>query len=693
MSLSWFFPFVAFLVLVGPGLVIQLAAGVRDTLWLVALSVPVSFGVLAVAGVVSAVPGLPMSPVLVAGATVVLAVGLALLTRMPRDRPAAATSEPAPPGFLPALSPRLTSLATAAAVVLCLGAVLLALVPWWYALRGWSTYPQEHDPVVHTLLAGYIARTGEAAPWKLMPVDLLTGQPVSFYPSGLPLAAAVTGAVTGGPIVGFNLVTALVLGPVFVLTVAALAAAMFRRFAAGPGWTALAGGVAAVVAAGLYRPATQLMHDGGVAPNAVALSLAPGLIAAMMIVDRGQWPRVALLGLGLAGGFAVHPSIAATVGASMVVVWLVDACTAAGRRRLRQQWVAVVAAGGVAALAGVGTLLGSLSQAARTGGWAVSSNGQSVGDAVGSNLVLVYGGFVDGDERLAQVATAVVALAGVAVVLLTRRGWAALAPWAFWLLVTVERRVAPDGVAANTIGTFFYKSYPRIQSHLSLFVPVLAALGILGVAVGAARLLRSWRPVRARGSSAGTSAALVAVVLTGYVVTAAVPYAERNAATLATRYTEPEFTRVTDDDRRAADWLATHVRPGERVMNSANDGSTYAYITRGVPLVVVSTLGSAEAPYTYELLRSFDEYPRDPRIRRLIQSLNIAYVYVDTAPPRIGAGPGAPNNWLGEPTMTVPPGLSDVEGLPGAEPAFRSGPVTVYRLDRAAVAALDGHAG
>ncbi|OZM73224.1 hypothetical protein CFN78_10175 [Amycolatopsis antarctica] len=686
-------PLVGLLVLVVPGLLLQLAAGVRDKLWLAAMTAPASVGVFVVAGVTSAIPGVSYSPLLVVVVTVVLAAivfGLARWRRHWAGTPAA--TEPADgagPAFLPALSPRFALLAKLGALAFCLVAIVLAFQPWRSGLGGWETYPQEHDTIIHTVLVGFISHTGEGAPWQLLPLDMITGEPVSFYPSGLPLTAALTGDLAGGPIAGFNIVNALMVGPVFVLGCAALTAAVLRRIGLRAEWIALAGGIAAIVAAGLYRPGVNLLHDGGIAPNAVAMSLTPGIIAGIVTLGRSQWLRAAILGLGLAGIFSVHPSVVATVGASVVVFWLAEAFTRQGRAMLRSQWPVLLGAAAVAAVAAAAQVLGSLGQAGRTGSWLPDIPPAALGDAVGTNLMLTYGGYYDSKQVFAQAAAGLLALAGAVAVLLTRKGWAALAMWGFWLLVSIDFKISPGSGFGSTIGSFFYKSYVRVQAHVSVFVPLMAAIAIVFVAAGIARLVASppklpafARVLRQRGP---VTAGLIVLIAVGYVASPGLAYEHRNAEIVAQRYAKPEFVRVGEDDRKASEWLAGRVQPGERVMNSANDGSTYAYTEEDVPVVNVVTLGAIQAPYTYALLEKFDDYPRDPQIRRTILDLNIRYVYVDSQAPTMGAGPGAPDNWLGEPTFTVAPGLERVDGLPGISVGFRSGSVTVYELDRGAL--------
>ncbi|WP_037368410.1 DUF6541 family protein [Amycolatopsis orientalis] len=693
------YPLAGLAVLAVPGLLVQLAAGIRDKLWLAALTAPVSVGVYGLAGLASGIPGLSFGIPLALAVTVLLSAIVFAVAWLCRGRTEPAPVEKPDTALLPELAGRWLPAAKIGAAVLVLGGIALAMQQWHGGLGSWDTYPQEHDTIIHMVLVAYISDTGRAAPWDLLPIDVLTGQPVSFYPSGLPLPAALTGELTGGPITGFNVMNALITGPVFVLGSAALAAAVFRRLRAGSGWTALAGGAAALIAAGLFRPGVQLLHDGGIAPNAAAMSMAPGVLAALITAGGlpgwgpgSRWLRAVVLGIGVAGVFSVHPSVAATVGLSVVVFWIVEAFTKRGREILRGQWPVLLAAGVVAALASASTLLGSASQATRTGTWAPDIPPGPFGEALSSNLKLTYGGYFDPHGIFSQLSAGVLALAGVLVIVVLRRGWGVAAMWLFWLAIVVDFKVHPRSGIGSMVGSPFYKSYVRIQSHISLFIPVLAAIALVFVAIGIVRLFgmvkKSGAFGHARRFAGPVSAVLLAAALAGYVGYASIPYEHRNAEVIASRYAKPEFTRVNDDDKRAAKFVEDHIQPGERMMNSANDGSTYAYVEDRVPVVNVVTLGSAIEPETYELLRSFRDYPTDPRIRKIVLSLNIGWVYVDSQAPGMGAGPGSPNSWYTAPVFELAPGLRNLDGLPGLSVAFRSGTVTVYKLDRAALAAL-----
>ncbi|MGH4023954.1 MAG: DUF6541 family protein, partial [Pseudonocardiaceae bacterium] len=262
-------------------------------------------------------------------------------------------------------------------------------------------------------------------------------------------------------------------------------------------------------------------------------------------------------------------------------------------------------------------------------------------------------------------------------------GYGPVTAWAAWCLITIGEFRAPGHGPASLITGFFYHALLRTWAHVSLLVPVLAALGVVLSANLVAVLVRRRTPLRARP----VAALLALLAWAGYLAGQTPEYTRTNVAALASRYSDPDFVRVDADDQRAIDWLAARVRPGQRVLNSPNDGSAYLYVERGVPVVNVYTLGVSAVPYSYRLLESFRSYPTDASVRATILNLDIAWVYVDAEAPQIGSR-GSPGGWAGSNGFSLAPGLTGLDGLPGLRPAFRSGSVTVYALDLDVVRAL-----
>ncbi|HXV92742.1 MAG TPA: DUF6541 family protein, partial [Pseudonocardia sp.] len=569
--------------------------------------------------------------------------------------------------------------ARAAGAGLAVLGTAVAAATWMRGIGGLATVPQEHDTVVHTLLTGYVGRTGEGAPWQLLPIDVITGEPVYFYPSGMHLSAAVTADLAGGTVPGFNAVTVVLLAVALSASAAALTFVAARRLRLGQGPAALAAGAATVVAAGLYRPAYQLAHDGGALPNAAALALAPGVVAGLLLLPREPRRTAVAVALACAGAVWVHPSAAVTIGVTAVAWWCGDAFAPALRRELRRLPGPLLVTGGLAAVLLVPLVASSATAAARTSGFPADTAPVGYGDAVGSTLGLAYGGYLDPPRATGQLWAAVLVAVGIAAVVALRRGYGPVAAWAAWVAVTIAYFLSPSTGPETVVTSFFYKGLVRVWSHVSLLAPVLAALGVVICAARVVVLVR--RRARRLPVCATTAVAVVvAAVLAAYAAGPGRVYAVRAGDALATRYSEPAFVRVDADDERAGEWLAARVRPGERVMNSANDGSTFLYVEHGVPVVNVYPLGLPQAPYTYELLQRFDRYPTDPAVRELLVELDVAWVYVDERAPRIGAA-GSPEDWAGDGPFDLAPGLQRLDGLPGLREEFRSGTVRVYSLD------------
>jgi hypothetical protein len=596
--------------------------------------------------------------------------------------------EPAARPLLPELSAPARLIASAAGALLMLIAAGSALRAWATGFGGWGTWNQDHDPILHAALTAYIQRTGRGAPWQVMPADVLTGRGTVYYPDGFHLIAATIGSVFGDPVVGMNAALAMLAGAAWTTGSAALGAVAVGRLRPDHSWTALGAGVAAVVAAGLYRPAVAMARDNGLLPNACALTLVPGVLAALLVVLPRAWGAALGVALACAGIVAVHPSAGLSVGLSVAVVWLARLGTRDGRAQLRAQFSVLVAVLVSAAVLGAPVLRGALSVSGRIEAFPPDSRHVPMGTALGWVLPVAYGGMFDA-TTMVQFWPTVLLLAGVVTALALGRSVSLVAAWAVWLAVSLLAFRNPRGLTAPILG-FFYNSAGRVSVHVALFVPALAALGAFGLVValmsGIRRVripeLLGGRPTAGVAGGFGVTALLLGVLC--YLGGPTGRYLTADAQALSQRWAAPQLLRVNADDRAAAAWLAPRVKPGERVMNSPNDGSTYLYVRDGVPVVEISTLGVPGSPYTWDLMRGFGYLDIDPRIRREILRLNIGWVYVDTSAPLIGAD-GAPANWTGGGLMTTVPGLTGLDDTPGLILEHVAGTVRIYRVDLDAV--------
>jgi hypothetical protein len=229
----------------------------------------------------------------------------------------------------------------------------------------------------------------------------------------------------------------------------------------------------------------------------------------------------------------------------------------------------------------------------------------------------------------------------------------------------------------RAVAGIYYNSYPRITGGLAL-AQWLA--GGLAVAVGVDLVARLVNRVPIGRLRPAVVPALGSVAMLLLVLLVCVPYARVNRDVIAARYRAPDFTRVDSDDLAAAAFVAGRIGPGERVMNNANDGSTFGYVYFHLPIVVNTSLGSSNAPYSSELLQSFNQLDVDSQVRKDVCRLRIAWAIADDNAPAIGA-PG--KVWLPSHTFTVAPGLQNLAAVPHVSQAGRFGHVSVFAVDLA----------
>lgn len=673
----------ALAVVVLPGTGLLLALTVRRWFWVFAIAPAASIGLATLVAEGCAAVGAPFGwqALLVVTAVLWALGGLwwVLARRSRRNAPADVPRRPRTPATLAV---------HVLGLLMTLAGIGYGVRTWLASLGGLATVPQEHDTIVHTELTSYIMRTGHGAPWQLLPVDLASGHPVQFYPSGMHLLAAATGGIAGNAVEGLNAVSVVLFAVALAVAVAALAYRALLTAKVGSPLAMLGAGIAAIVAVGLYRPVFALADEGGVLPNAAAFALAPGALAALLALRKNDWPAAVAAGVGVAGLVTLHPSAIVTIGVTLVLWWIGDFALRGGWRRFTRQLLPVIGAAVVAVIVAIPVLLPSLHVAGDTAGFPPDSAPTPVWDAVRTTLELPYGGFDPTIAGRPQWAAVVLMGLGVVAAVLARRALGLVLAWLVWVVIVVLEWVHPGQGPTSVVTAFFYNAMVRIWSNLYLLVPVLAAVGV----VLTARLLASWlrrAPAVRSGAVRAPWFAAVLVVLAGllYGLLPGLTYMRLDVTNLATRYGRQDLGRVTGEDQAAFDYLARHVKPGQRVMNSANDGSTYLYVEKGIPVVNDQTLGTAVAPYTYRLLEDFREYPTNPRVRKLLTRLNVHWVYVDEEAPPIGAD-GSPEHWTGGDTFTLAPGLQDIAGLPGISQVFTRGSVHVYHLDLAAVREL-----
>ncbi|MGZ4547625.1 MAG: DUF6541 family protein [Blastococcus sp.] len=654
--------------LFAPGAALLLALRSVPPVTAVAAAPAVTVGVLYVAALLGGAAGLPYGLVLVLCVwLLLLAIGLLLGRRTPRDsRPGVRSLLPRSPVHV------VGAVATGLAMV-------IGLVVWLRGIGGIAAIPQEHDTIVHTELIAHVMRTGHAAPWQSLPADLASGVPAGFYPNGFHLYAALVGGFGPNAVVALDAAMVVLFALALPAGVAALGLRLRPRALA-----PLVAGSAALLAAVSYHPLGILMHDGGILSNAAALALTPGTVALLLTAGRIGWAGVLPVALAATGAVVVHPTSAVTIGLT-TGVWVLAAAVGcrASRARLRRDLGVLAAGAGVGALllipfvlAATGVTTGNGNQLESVATFGRNVRVTTFPEALRLALSASDGGLLDPKFASAETWLAVLSLVGLAVCVILRRNAPVVAVFTAWVAFLVafliDLPVAPVRAASGV----YYNSFARISGGLVLLQWLAAGLAVAAAVELLARLIRRGagdRPLR------GLVPLLAGAAVVALVVVVCLPYARHDVDVIALRYQNPDYNRVDAFDLEAAAFVAKRIRAGERVMNNANDGSTFGYVFYDLPVVVDQPLGSAAAPYTSELLRRFNRLGDDPHVHDLVCRLGITWAIVDDEAPSVGV---RDLSWVPTGQYTVAPGLQHLERVPGVSRAARFGHVSVYALDR-----------
>jgi hypothetical protein len=643
----------------------------------------VTLGILYVAALLGGATTLPY------GLASVLAVWLLLLgVCLALRRFLPGQPSPAPPASGERTGPRLSPVQAVGAGATAL-ATVLGVVIWVRGMGGLGAIPQEHDTIVHSELVAHVLRTGQAAPWQSFPGDLVSGQPTGFYPNGFHLYAALVGSLGANPVLALN--AAMVV--LFSLALSVGVAGLGLRLRP-PHLAPLAAGSAALVAAVSYHPISILMHDGGILPNAASFALMPGAVALLLVAGRRGWTGVLPVALLVAGLVALHPTSAVTVGLTAGAWLLTTAATfPTARRRLPRDLgvLAVGAAAGAAllipfVLAAAGVTTVSVNVLPGVVGVGRNVIHVSVWRSLGLTVTAPYGGYLDPHFHSTQTWITALSLGGLAGCLLLRRNAAVVVAFLVWAAFLFAFLADLPLSPLRALSGLYYNSYSRISGGVAVVQWLAAGLAVAGITE---LLTRAVHRVRAAPPVRVLRPVLAATAVLALVLVVCLPYANRDVEVAALRYRNPAYNRVDAFDLRAAAFVAHRIHPGERVMNNANDGSTFGYVFYGLRIVVTQSIGSRAAPYMAQLLGGFNRLGEDPVIRDTVCRLRITWAIVDDDAPRVGV---RGLFWAPGGGFTVPTGLLHLEGVPGVIPAARFGHVAVYRVDPVALGCADARA-
>jgi hypothetical protein len=636
-------PLAGLLVLLIPGLVVCLVAGLRLGTSL-AVAPLVTYGMTTATATLADHVDFPWEPptlvvatvltgLLVAGLRLVVGRGLPWRDRLRIERPE---------------RPGRRDLLVAGGV---LGGGVLSAGVFASGFGRLGAVNQDWDYVFHASAVRMIADSGDIAPQAMGRINDWEAASY-YYPNTFHAVAAVVRDLTGATV--FETLNSQAM---IVCMVAGLGlAGLLHRFGAPLAVTALT----PVLLAGFASFPYDVLWRGPLLPYAAGVAVIPALILLLDLTLEQRRPAVTLLfGLGTAGLLGVHPSTALS-GALFVGVYLLVRWVRSFRTLPKD--VVVLAGGGVAGLVlaapGVLGAVSTNSQGAVVDWPAVMSTGQAVGDLVLLNHA----------AAAPQYWLAAPLIVGLLTLSRARYMWAWLGGAAVTLALFVMA-ASSDGPLVASLTRPWWNDRWRFAALVVLGLAPLAAHGLFTVAEGVQKALH--RLLESRGRRLPARRLTWALVAAGLLVVVTMSgglYAGRNSERVAANYRPGPMLNATEI--AAMHWLERH-SDGGTIMNDANDGSAYLSAEAGLdPLfehIVEPRLVPRFGPTQQLLLKHFNCLDSDPDVRAAIEDLDIRYVFLGTGFIR--------------PEFTRLPGLTGVGRSPSLELIHEVRGVEIYEVD------------
>ncbi len=638
-------PVVSALVLVVPGLVLALLAGLRPGTS-VAVAPMLTYGVVTLAATAASLVAFPWEPWTLAVAT--LLVGAIVVG-------ARLSTAPEPTWRQRLAVQRLSR--PSRGDLLVAGGVLVGGVVAAAVLRdgfgGLSRPNQDWDYVFHANAVRLIADSGDLAPEAMARINDWES-PSFFYPNAYHGLAAVVHDLTGATV--FEVLNGQTMT---VCLVAGLGlAGLLHRLRAPLAVTA----ATPVLLAGFAAFPYDVLWRGPLLPYAAGVAVLPAFLLLLdLVLEVRRVTPTLVFALAAAGLLGVHPSIALSA-ALFVLVWLVARWWRSPSSLPRD--LVVLTGGGVAALlVAAPAVVGAVSTSS-TGAdvdWpAVESPGQALGEMLLLNHQLLA----------PQYWLAALVLTGLLTLHRARYLWAWLAGAASALVLFVMAASSDSQLVADLTGPWWNDRW-RFAALVVLGLAPLAAHGLWTAADTLASALRrrlGGRVSALRGTAPAPALAVAGLLL--LVVLTEGLYAPLHSSRVAVNH-QRDGT-LNDAEVAAMEWLADH-STGGTVMNDSNDGSAYLSAVAGLrPLfghVIDPGYRPRMGPTQQLLMDHFNCLDSDPAVREAIEDLDIRYVF-------LGSG-------FIRDHFTRLPGLLGVETSPSLRLVHREPGVRVFEVQLA----------
>jgi hypothetical protein len=141
-------------------------------------------------------------------------------------------------------------------------------------------------------------------------------------------------------------------------------------------------------------------------------------------------------------------------------------------------------------------------------------------------------------------------------------------------------------------------------------------------------------------------------------------YIQRNTDRLHMTYNDG--ATVYAGEVAAYDWLADHLKPGQKVMNDRLDGSVWMYAKAGVAPMEWTFYGAQPGSAADRLHTSLNKMDTSPAVRRLLANNHVEYVIVGRGFVRAD--------------IQRAPGLQDLSQVHGLQQVYRTRDAIIYQV-------------
>jgi len=413
----------------------------------------------------------------------------------------------------------------------------------------------------------------------------------------------------------------------------------------------------------------DINSSGGVADGATLDEIEAAAVQRGLAVGPGlSWWAVVSVGfLGCIGMFFAHPGalfalgLFAVIGAVMLSARLVVRSRALGLRQLRRSlWWLLAGWSVFVGLWAAMSLFPGLNSV-RDFNWPeLMTVNQAMGQALTLSTIITKAHWVLGAATL---------WGFIRLLKVPRLRWL-LVSHVFLIFLYMLAAGSPSWLARELTG-FWFNDAQRVAAMIPMTAVPLAALGITSAADMLARFVgRVSSEVLGRPLSSHRALGIAAL---GMLLAAAVVYPNQigqGASVLQDRYRNLNFSHllVTGDEQVLYENLASQMPPGEKVLGSPFTGAQFSSIWSRHGVVIPHT-GSNPTPDVRLISKEFKSFTTDPAVCAALKRLKVGVVVDDSD--RFQANDDRQASYSG---------LVNLNGTPGLTPIGRGVTAVIYRV-------------